>query len=536
MRLKSLWVSVNTLIIVGSLAPSVLWATNYYVDPIHGSNLNTGTKCDPWKTLQQVFENGVSFQSGDHIYLLRGDHGAPIVTGLNTQTVTIEPLEGHTPVLQSLRVSSASHWDIKGLFISPKAAPNMQRIPVPYLVDVSPDSHHIILEDSYVFSDFQVDSWTQDDWMTKAYPGVRISGSNNTIQGNHIYNTVTGLLMDTQSENNLIDNNVIENFGHDGMDETGAVNTFQYNLIMNHFNMGDDVVANGFQAYGSDNLHGSVITGNTILGSFKHPNLALYDGTMHGIGLLGPAYVDYQIENNIVMSDNRISLWLLGGRDCKIVNNTIFPTNDHAHTGGGPSGIRLYWRDAVGNTSPDGIDNVVENNIAGEFGLLNPDGSSVCTTAANCSHNLVNTSSSYFLSPLARDLRPKNIAKIINKGEPVHAPLLDAAKVARNGRIDLGAYQYLSGLTADQTPPSIPQGLTAIFVPGLGVDLSWTASTDNRKVAGYDIYRNHTKIARIRAGTHFLDPILDITGVTYGVKAFDFSMNFSDESSSIAAN
>ena len=203
----------------------------------------------------------------------------------------------------------------------------------------------------------------------------------------------------------------------------------------------------GFQAYGSGNMHGTILKGNTIISSFHHPNLALYDGTMQGIGLFS-TYVDYVIKNNIVMSDHRIGIWLLGGKNCTVVNSST----------------------------------------------------------------------------------------VVNAGDPIYAPLLDAEQVARNGRIDLGAYQYISGLTADTQTTSVPQGLTGVIVPGLGVDLSWTASTDNRKVNGYEIYRNGASIGRVRTGTHFLDPILNLTGMTYTVKAFDFLINFSAASLSIAPN
>ena len=46
----------------------------------------------------------------------------------------------------------------------------------------------------------------------------------------------------------------------------------------------------------------------------------------------------------------------------------------------------------------------------------------------------------------------------------------------------------------DGTPPSAPSGLTATATSSSSVSLSWTASTDNVGVTGYNIFRNGTKI------------------------------------------
>jgi parallel beta-helix repeat protein len=522
---KPFQLRLKKLFLACSMIPGVLWAQNYYVDPIKGLSSNNGSQTSPWRTLQEVFQAGKVFQGGDHIYLLRGDHGAPIVKGINSNSVTIQALAGHTPVMQSLRLIGASKWNINGLFIGPKAAPNMQIVSVPQLVSISEDSNNITLENSYIFSDFLVNSWTTTNWKKQARYGISIGGPNNTIRGNHIYNVVTGIQAGFRAKNTLVDNNVIENFGHDGIQEKGAYNLYQHNLILNAFNMGDGNHPDGFQAFGSGNMHDTTLDGNIILSSFHHPNKALYDGTMQGIGLFS-SYVNYTVINNLVMNDHRIGIWLLGGKNCKVINNTTFRAGDHAPTGGGPTGIRLYWVGPNGPSRPS-VGNIVKNNIVEEISVVNGDGSSVCASLADCRPNLVNRSASLFLNVAARDAHLTNNAAVINRGDPLYAPTVDADGVSRAGRIDLGAYQYLSGLAADKTPPSVPQALKAVFTAGLGVDLSWTASTDNRKVEGYEIYRNGTRIGRIRVGTHFLDPLLSVSGVTYTVKAFDFSMNFS---------
>jgi len=48
---------------------------------------------------------------------------------------------------------------------------------------------------------------------------------------------------------------------------------------------------------------------------------------------------------------------------------------------------------------------------------------------------------------------------------------------------------------ADTTPPSTPTGLTAAAAGSTGVNLSWSASTDNVGVTGYIVRRNGVQVA-----------------------------------------
>jgi chitodextrinase len=89
--------------------------------------------------------------------------------------------------------------------------------------------------------------------------------------------------------------------------------------------------------------------------------------------------------------------------------------------------------------------------------------------------------------------------------------------------------------TIDLTPPSTPTGLGAAVTPS-SVTLSWTASTDNVGVAGYDIYRGGVLLASVGAVTVYADSTISM-GVTYTytVRARDASGNVSPQSSGVAA-
>jgi chitodextrinase len=83
----------------------------------------------------------------------------------------------------------------------------------------------------------------------------------------------------------------------------------------------------------------------------------------------------------------------------------------------------------------------------------------------------------------------------------------------------------------DRTPPSTPAGVKAVAVSANAVSLTWGASFDNVKVAGYKIFRNGTLIA-ITVAPPFTDVLASPnTTYTYTVAAFDRAGNVSAPSS-----
>jgi chitodextrinase/regulation of enolase protein 1 (concanavalin A-like superfamily) len=86
---------------------------------------------------------------------------------------------------------------------------------------------------------------------------------------------------------------------------------------------------------------------------------------------------------------------------------------------------------------------------------------------------------------------------------------------------------------ADVTPPSTPQNLTAALNgANTTANLSWSASTDNVGVTGYQVWRNGTQITTV-AGTSYSDSSLASgTTYTYTVKAVDAAGNVSAASNS----
>jgi len=84
-----------------------------------------------------------------------------------------------------------------------------------------------------------------------------------------------------------------------------------------------------------------------------------------------------------------------------------------------------------------------------------------------------------------------------------------------------------SGVPPDAQAPSVPTGLGAPTVAATQLTLSWTASTDNVAVAGYQIYRDGTLI-RTTPATSYTDTSLNpSTTYAYTVAAFDYANNVS---------
>ncbi|WP_256761870.1 discoidin domain-containing protein [Cohnella sp. WQ 127256] len=91
---------------------------------------------------------------------------------------------------------------------------------------------------------------------------------------------------------------------------------------------------------------------------------------------------------------------------------------------------------------------------------------------------------------------------------------------------------YASG---DTQAPSIPQDLTAVAVSGSQINLSWSASTDNVGVEGYDIYRNGKKVASTGFNTYSDAGLNAEKSYTYFITAKDSAGNQSANSETVSA-
>jgi chitodextrinase len=88
------------------------------------------------------------------------------------------------------------------------------------------------------------------------------------------------------------------------------------------------------------------------------------------------------------------------------------------------------------------------------------------------------------------------------------------------------------GPAPDTQPPTAPSNLAATATSSTSVNLSWSTSTDNVSVTGYEVFRGGTQIATA-TGTTYTDNLVSPGATyTYQVRAFDAAGNRSGFSNS----
>ncbi|MDC1161958.1 GEVED domain-containing protein [Tenacibaculum sp.] len=98
-------------------------------------------------------------------------------------------------------------------------------------------------------------------------------------------------------------------------------------------------------------------------------------------------------------------------------------------------------------------------------------------------------------------------------------------------------YGVVVGGTAptDTQAPTIPSSLSASGIGQTALTLSWTASTDNTAVTGYDVYRANTKLNTVTGTSYNVTGLTASTAYTFSVKAKDAAGNESASSNTVNA-
>lgn len=87
----------------------------------------------------------------------------------------------------------------------------------------------------------------------------------------------------------------------------------------------------------------------------------------------------------------------------------------------------------------------------------------------------------------------------------------------------------------DIIAPSVPTGLSATAASQASINLSWSASSDNVGVAGYNIYQNGTRVGTSQGTSYTNTGLTAGTAYSYQVSAFDAAGNTSAQSASASA-
>ena len=89
---------------------------------------------------------------------------------------------------------------------------------------------------------------------------------------------------------------------------------------------------------------------------------------------------------------------------------------------------------------------------------------------------------------------------------------------------------YTGGTTADTTAPSAPANLSASGTTSVATNLTWTASTDNVAVTGYNVYNGATLLGTTATTTYSVAGLTASTTYSFSVKAKDAAGNISASS------
>lgn len=427
------------LVLLLSLEASLCLGREYYLDPVHGKDSNTGTAEAPLPSLQEVAASAREFAPGDVLILRGGHHGSPVLRNKNAGLVTVKGEPGASVRLKSLRIESAQNWLVQGLEISPETAATYEKGTI---LSVS-GSSDVVVERCFLYSVKDTRAWTTDDWNALACNGIKSSGSRNIFRDNHLLNVNFGIDISASSVSNLVQRNTVENFSGDGLRGLGDFNTFEYNTVKNCYKVNsnhDDAFqswSSGPGGPGTGVVRGIVLRGNLFI-NYEDPNQP-HRGTLQGIGCFDGMFEDFVIENNVIITDHWHGITLMGARNCRIVNNTVVDLNTS-------TSLSPWIQIANHKNGTASTGNIVRNNIAMDV--------RVAAGMGTVTHNLkVRDFANNFIG-YPYDLRLKPGSPAIDAGTADDAPVLDKAGFRRpaDGNADgvkawdIGAFE--AGATA----------------------------------------------------------------------------------------
>lgn len=439
-------------------------ATDFYIDPINGSQSGDGSAEYSWLTLQQVIDDGLietrdwqskppvigetplitinagaPIKAGDTLWLKDGYHGAIDISGAyNSSEIIIKALSGHTPQVAFIKLIAVQNWVFDGLSVSPAHSNDMIEQGTLFSIrdfNFQGPSWDITLQNSQLFSIDDASLWTANQWINDTYSGVSVRSQRVKIINNTIKNVRFGITVNAAHA--TISHNTIDGFSADGIRGLGDHALYEYNLVQNCFvtsAQGDSNHDDGFQSWsfgddgvGSGEVIDVVLRGNRFI-NYTDPNHPL-NATMQGIGCFDGNFVNWRVENNIVVTDHWHGISFYGMIDSSIVNNTVLDLNN---TSPGPPWITL---EPSSTSMSHNV--IVRNNLSTRFELK---GQSITDD-----HNMIidNHSEVFANPPYQLNLAENSAA--IDQGNSAQAPDIDIDGTVRpigNGH-DIGAYEYL---------------------------------------------------------------------------------------------
>jgi parallel beta-helix repeat protein len=402
---------------------------------------NDGSADAPWSTLSAVitaglFANG-TIKAGDTVHLRSGNHGSVILNGDNADFITIAADAGSTPVVSSVNITG-SRWIINGLTIQSRGWT---------LVNIRIGASNNIVVGNHILSQPDVASWNQADWQRNSSTAVSLSGQCATILNNNIENVRWGVLANADHE--LIQGNIIDNIGDDGIQVRASDVTIRGNRLTNFHDIGDGNHADMIQAVNRSNGVYRDITIDSNFGiNQTDPNLPFPNAATQGITEFDGQWDNYNVINNVVVTNHWHGIAIYGATNANLLNNTVLGNN--------PS--RVPWIGVFDSkTGAPPVNNIVRNNLAGAYnypksGYIQDHNVTVSKPAAAVFK--------FDTTNYAFDLHLKAGSPANGAGTTAGAPNTDIAGAIRVPPIDAGAYAFTTGGGGGEGGAISPSGPT----------------------------------------------------------------------------
>ena len=455
----------------------------FFVDPARGAKENDGSEARPWRTLGEVLDPAnhlVATRSygrrtsegafptepvnpagrvrpGDTLVLMSGDHGAvDVMRYVDQDFISVVAGSRQTPLIRSLRVVSSSHWLFRGIKFQgqrPEKDLYAPMVGVGMNDYFGPTDNIVFADDSFSTED-RTEGWSPSDWVNKPYKTGFVSYARCTaLVGNHFFNLRDAVGIGPPAEYSLVQDNLIEDFGNDGIDTTASNVVIRGNRIRSsRHSPAEPLHPDGIQGWTAP----GATNRNVVIDSNWVVNLnPAEDNAMQGISIFDGLWDGLTVTNNLVVTNNWHGIALYGIRNAVVANNTVVPARParfptwlmiHDPKQGAPSQNVIVRNNIAAQILANGQDLKVDHNIAStKIEIKVGERKLVATKGGVAEHNIVDPFIfSQFVDFDMRlghlDLRPGPRSPAAGAGEGDAAPALDIEGRRRVEPIDIGAF------------------------------------------------------------------------------------------------
>jgi hypothetical protein len=434
----------------GCAPPVYVFKRTLVVAP--GNHPGDGTIQNPMNSIQAM----ANARSGDLILFRSGYYGALTLQGLEESYITLAAYPHEAPRFQRIDIgghAAASHWRVTGVsVVGFSAAGLFSNGWENHASNVTIfNSDNIIVDNDIVESQVGQYPWRAE---------IRGSGRSDSLASgilaensrcisvtkNRLRNLFGGIAVggDQIGGNGtslLVSDNLIDDFGGDGIDHYGSRVLILNNRIVNSHNICDYLCihTDGIQGWNYHDRSGIKnsdikIIGNQIIDQVDQ-NLALPPSDLHGITIFDGNWNSVLIANNSIISETWHGISTYGTENTTIINNTVLSEV--------PS--RAAWI-MVSDKKGDSVDQrygfIVRNNIASAV-LTGQSGKPKVEAVVD--HNFITGNPPDIFvkfDPKAKnyDLHLKQPVSRRLIGSPVLSPEVDIESRRRESTVYVGAY------------------------------------------------------------------------------------------------